>query len=80
VTRAALRLMPGVGQAYQPFILADEASLLDAVATAPDVIAKRLVDYFGVDLSLDLRLPVWQLVDQIRRLRPSWPDDPGAPC
>lgn len=63
---------------YQPFLLTDEASLLDAVATEAAVIRSRLVAYFADDLRLDLRQPVWQLVDQIRRLRPGWPDDFGA--
>jgi hypothetical protein len=39
---------------------------------------ERLIAYFGDDLQLDLRQPIWQLVDQIRRLRPGWPDDYGA--
>lgn len=63
---------------YQPFLLTDEASLLEAVATGTDVIRSRLIAYFGDDMQLDLRQPVWQLVDQIRRLRPGWPDDYGA--
>ena len=60
---------------YQPFILTDEASLLDAVATAPAEIAVRLRAYFCADLGLDLRLPVWRLVDEIKRHLPGWPDD-----
>ncbi|HEY1308033.1 MAG TPA: hypothetical protein VGF24_30985 [Vicinamibacterales bacterium] len=64
---------------YQPFILTDEASLLDAVATAPDAMLRRLVAYFGTELDLDLRLPVWRLVDRIKQLCPEWPDDSGTP-
>ena len=60
---------------YQPFVLTDEASLLDAVASHPDEINRRLCAYFGADLKLDLRTPVWRLVDIIKRLRPGWPDD-----
>ena len=62
---------------YQPFIITDEASLLDAVGTDPEAIRRRLNDYFGTDLELDLAVPVWQVVDQIRRLRPGWPDEFG---
>jgi len=62
---------------YQPFILTDEASLLDAVATEPGEISRRLNTYFGADLGLDLGTPVWRLVDRIRQLRPDWPDEPG---
>ena len=61
---------------YQPFILTDEASLLDAVATEPHEISRRLNDYFGTDLRLDLGIPVWRLVDRIKQLRPGWPDEP----
>jgi hypothetical protein len=61
---------------YQPFIVTDEASLLDAVATEPDEIARRLEVYFGAPLRLDLRSPIWRLVDAIKRLRPDWPEEP----
>jgi hypothetical protein len=66
---------------YQPFILSDEASLLDAVLTEPREISIRLKAYFGADLGLDLGTPVWRLVDRIKRLRPGWPDetDPSSP-
>lgn len=63
---------------YQPFIVTDEASILDAVGAAPDDIARRLRAYFGADLELDLRQQIWRMVDRIKRLRPGWPDDPGA--
>ena len=59
---------------YQPVVLTDEASLLDATATLPEDIQRRLAAYFGVDIELDLRRPLWQLVDAIKRLRPGWPD------
>ena len=62
---------------YQPFILTDEASLLDAVGTEAEEISRRLNSYFGVDLALDIALPVWRLVDEIKRLRPGWPDEFG---
>ncbi len=62
---------------YQPLLLTDEASLLDAVATEPGVIRRRLNDYFGCELALDFKTPLWQLVDQIRRLKPGWPDEFG---
>lgn len=60
---------------FQPGGLTDEASLLDAVPTAPIEIARRLDAYFRADLELDLALPIWRLVDAIKRLRPGWPDD-----
>ncbi|HEY0997314.1 MAG TPA: hypothetical protein VGD77_15065 [Gemmatimonadaceae bacterium] len=60
---------------YQPFFLSDEANLYDAVGTAPEDIQRRLDAYFGERLAVSLRLPVYQLVDAIRALRPEWPDD-----
>ncbi|MEI9937574.1 MAG: hypothetical protein WDO69_10180 [Pseudomonadota bacterium] len=60
---------------FQPFVLTDEASLLDSVPTPPTEIARRLDAYFRADLGLNLALPLWRLVDVIKRLRPGWPDD-----
>jgi hypothetical protein len=61
---------------YQPFIVTDDASLLDDVGTEPDEIAKRLDASFGAPLELDLRSPIWRLADAIKRLRPGRPDEP----
>jgi hypothetical protein len=63
---------------YQPFLLTDEATLLDVVSDAPEEIQRRLDCYFGVPLGLALSLPVWRYVDEVKRLRPGWPDDPDA--
>jgi hypothetical protein len=60
---------------FQPFVLTDDASLLDAVPTPPIEISRRLEAYFRADLELNLALPLWRLVDVIKRLRPGWPDD-----
>ncbi|HEX2672326.1 MAG TPA: hypothetical protein VHM25_15705 [Polyangiaceae bacterium] len=59
----------------QPFVLTDAASLLDVVPTSPADMHRRFDAYFKADLELDLALPVWRLVDKIKRLRPGWPDD-----
>jgi hypothetical protein len=59
----------------QPEVLTDDASLLDAVSTTPTEIARRFDAYFRADLELDFTVPLWRLVDQIRRLRPGWPDN-----
>jgi len=59
----------------QPFALTDAASLLDVVPTSEADMHRRFDAYFKADLELDLALPLWRLVDKIRRLRPGWPDD-----
>jgi hypothetical protein len=63
---------------YQPVLVTDEASLLDATATPPGDLRRRLTAYFGVDLELDIGLPIWQLVDAMKRLRPGWPESSGS--
>lgn len=60
---------------FQPFVLTDEASLLDAVPTSPIEISRRFDAYFRADLELDFALPLWRLVDTVKRLRPGWPDN-----
>lgn len=60
---------------YQPFILTDEASILDAISTEPTAIAHRFDTYFDMEMKLDLSLPLWRLVDRIKQLLPQWPDD-----
>jgi hypothetical protein len=59
---------------FQPYALTDEASLLDVVPTPAVEITRRLDAYFRGDLELNLALPLWRLVDVIKRLRPGWPD------
>jgi hypothetical protein len=61
--------------AFQPFIVTDEASLLDAVGTDETEIMRRLESHFGAALNIDLCMPIWRLVDAIKRLRPGWPDE-----
>ena len=60
---------------YQPMILTDEAKLFDAVGTDEETMRRRLVSYFGDAIELNVRLPLWRLVDDIKRQRPSWPED-----
>lgn len=60
---------------FQPEVLTDEASLLDAISTTPTEIARRFDAYFRADLELDFTVPLWRLVDLIKRLRPGWPDN-----
>jgi hypothetical protein len=60
---------------YQPFILTDEASLFSAVGSDEETLRRRLNFYFGDGVDLQLHLPMWKLVDDIKRQRPDWPED-----
>jgi hypothetical protein len=60
---------------YQPFVLTDEASVFDAVGHEEDEIRRRLEFHFGQPVALDLSVPLWQLVDDIRAWRPGWPEE-----
>jgi hypothetical protein len=60
---------------YQPFLLTDEASIFSAVGTDESVIKNRMTFYFGENLELPLHLPLWRLVDRVRKLRPGWPEE-----
>ncbi len=59
---------------YQPFILTDEASLFDVVGTDEATMRRRLSFYFGEDFNLSLRLPIWKLVDDVKKWQPGWPE------
>jgi hypothetical protein len=60
---------------YQPFILTDEASLFSAVGSDEETMRRRLNSYFGGGIDLQLDLPMWKLVDDIKRQWPGWPED-----
>jgi hypothetical protein len=60
---------------YQPYYLADEATLLDARDQQEETVRQRLEGYFGRPLRFPvIRQPLWKLVDDIKKLYPGWPD------
>jgi hypothetical protein len=62
---------------YQPSYLADEASLFAVRDQSEATIRQRLEGYFGKPLRFELRptQPLWELVDEIKKLYPGWPDE-----
>jgi hypothetical protein len=60
---------------YQPWLLTDEATFSDAIGADEEVILDRLRNYFGEDLGISLRLPIWRFVDEVKKRRPGWPDE-----
>jgi hypothetical protein len=51
---------------YQPAFLSDEASLPDCLGAGEDEMRQRLAEYFGRGFDLDLRQPLWKLIDQLK--------------
>jgi hypothetical protein len=62
---------------YQPYYLADNATLFDVRDQEAQTVQQRLEGYFGSPLRFQTiaRQPLWQLVDQIKELYPGWPND-----
>jgi hypothetical protein len=62
---------------YQPYYIADNATLFDVRDQDAQTVCQRLEGYFGSPLKFGafLREPLWQLVDRIKVLYPRWPDD-----
>jgi hypothetical protein len=60
---------------YQPYYLADEATLLDIRDQQAETVRQRLEGYFGSPLRFHVAWqPLWKLVDEIKELYPGWPD------
>jgi hypothetical protein len=57
----------------QPFYLSDSASVFEIYNHQEDIIRQRLEGYFGKPFHLNIRQPLWSLVDQIKEVYPDWP-------
>jgi hypothetical protein len=62
-------------ETLQPFYLSDHASAFEIYNHREDLIRKRLEGYFGKPFTLNIRQPLWSLVDQIKEAYPGWPDE-----
>lgn len=60
---------------YQPFIVTDESTAFDVSANSTEEVEQRLRNYFGADANIELQLPLWKLVDSLKRQYPGWPDE-----
>ncbi len=60
---------------YQPIFISDEAGPLDICNLDEPDIQGRLGAYFRDALSVDARMPLWRLVDELKRRHPWWPDE-----
>jgi hypothetical protein len=60
----------------QPWYLADEADLFAVSGQSEKIMRPRLGGYFGKPLKFEIRhrQPLWELVDEIKKLYPDWPD------
>jgi hypothetical protein len=52
---------------YQNPLVTDEATLLNAVGVDEATMLQRLKEHFGADFDLSLRMPLWKLVDAIKK-------------
>ena len=61
---------------YQPWYLTDEADLFAVRDQGEKVFRPRLEGYFGKPLKFEIRRrqPLWELVDEIKKVYPDWPD------
>jgi hypothetical protein len=62
---------------YQPWYLADEASVFEIRDQSEATIRQRLEGYFGKPLRFEIRprQPLSELVDEIKKLYPGWPHE-----
>ena len=60
---------------WQPWFVSDEASLFDCLGNDEADMRRRLSFYFGRDPGVDLRQPVWLVVERLRAIFPAWPYD-----
>jgi hypothetical protein len=59
----------------QPFYLSDKASAFEIYNHREETIRRRLEGYFGTPFALNIRQPLWSLVDQLKAAYPGWPED-----
>ena len=61
---------------YQPWYLADEADLFAVRDQGERIVRPRLEGYFGNPLRFEIRKrqPLWELVGDIKKAYPGWPD------
>jgi hypothetical protein len=59
----------------QPYFLSDQATVFEVSAESEEAIRKRMEAYLGAPLKFSLRQPLWQVVDEIKKTFPQWPND-----
>ena len=57
---------------YRPLFCSDEASVFDITCEQEEELSKRLAARLGGTLRIDLRQPLWRVVDQINASSPGW--------
>ncbi|TNC80855.1 MAG: hypothetical protein C9356_12075 [Oleiphilus sp.] len=58
----------------QPAFIADSTTLLDLTQFSVDRVCYLIVNYLREPVHLDLSQPIWQVVDNLKRQFPGWPD------
>ena len=58
---------------FQPYYLADEATVFDIYNQGRRIIVSRLEGYFGKTFNVEIRQPLWSFVDSVKQAYPGWP-------
>jgi hypothetical protein len=59
---------------FQPSIFPNEPSVTEVLGKSEEELSKRLEVYFGKELKLSAAQPLYQLLEQIKKVLPDWPD------
>jgi hypothetical protein len=58
----------------QPFYLSDDTSVFEIYNHREETIRRRMEGYFGKPVTVNIRQPLWRLVDELKEAYPGWPD------
>lgn len=64
--------------AWQPLLTTDETTLDDMTDLNPALVQARLEFYFGIPLPVPVSVRLWEFVDAIKVIMPTWPGNEPA--
>lgn len=77
----AIRILINVIQpnpVWQPLFVTDEATLDCITDLDPALVRARLEFYFGIPLPVPVSARLWELVDAMKVIMPTWPESEPA--
>lgn len=60
---------------YQPFLFTDEATVFEVNGDSEEEIREKYSNHFKEKFTVSLNMPLWKLVDEIKKKYPGWPDN-----